>query len=225
MQQLLLELLPPPAATFDNFIVGQNAATLNALRQWCADTRGSTCFLLWGEAGSGRRHLLAASGAQALPDAAAAAETAIAAAPPGSIFCKNDVDLLTPEGQVALFNAFNRLKLAGGKLLVASTQPPAALAEHGVREDLRTRLGSGLVYRLQALSDAEKRAALNERAEARGLKLPDEAIDYLFRHARRDMGTLSALIDALDRFTLQHQRPVTLPLLRTLLQSALELPA
>jgi DnaA-homolog protein len=221
MQQLLLELLPPPAASFDNFVTGQNAAALAALHEWCGDPRGSTCFVLWGEPGSGRRHLLAASGAQALPDDASAAEARIAAAAAGTIFCKAQADTLDADGQIALFNAFNRLKLAGGKLLVSSAQPPAALAP-GCREDLRTRLGSGLVYRLLALSDAEKRAALAERAEARGLTLPDEAIDYLFRHAQRDMGTLSALIDALDRFTLLHKRPVTLPLLRTLLQTPLD---
>jgi len=201
MQQLLLDLLPPPAPTFDNFVIGQNHEAFVALRHWLDDAGGPTCLLLWGEPNSGRKHLLAAAQA-ASPD----------------IFCKSDLDTLDDAAQIDLFNTFNSQKLAGGKLLVCSLQPPAALK---LREDLRTRLGSGLVYRLHALSDEEKRAALMERASGRGLKLTDDMLDYVFRHVRRDMGTLVALIDALDRFTLLHKRALTLPVLRGLLQETL----
>ena len=218
MQQLLLELLPPPAASFDNFIPGQNAATLSALQYWLSDPKGTTCFLLWGETGSGRRHLLLASGAQQLPHATEEANQ-LAEVAHGTIFCKTLLTHPSMLEQIALFNAFNRLKQAGGKLLICTEQPPTALIGPDFREDLRTRLGSGLVYRLIALSDHEKRTALLDRAQALGLRLSTEAVEYIFRHARRDMGTLSALIDALNRFTLQHKRAVTLPLLRTLLQT------
>ena len=204
MQQLLLDLLPPPVPTFDNFVIGQNHEAFVALQDWLHRSGGPTCFLLWGEPNSGRKHLATAAKA-ALPD----------------IFCKPDIDRIDDDDQIALFNAFNAQKLAAGKFLVTSQQPPAALS---VREDLRTRLGSGLVYRLHALSDEEKRAALAERAASRGLKLTDELIDYLFRHVRRDMGTLVALIDALDRFTLQHKRALTLPVLRSLLQQNIQAP-
>ena len=36
------------------------------------------------------------------------------------------------------------------------------------------------------------------------------------------MRTLSAFVEALDRYTLEHQRAITLPLLRELLQAPLE---
>lgn len=198
MQQLLLDLLPPPPQSFDSFVIGRNHEAFTALNDWLADPSAPTCFLLWGDRHSGRRHLLAAAKV-ALPE----------------IFCMPGVDSLDGAAQIALFNVFNTQKLAGGKLLVSSLQPPVALT---LREDLRTRLGSGLVYRLHALSDDEKRAALSERAASLGLKLSDEMLDYLFRHGQRDMGSLVALIDALDRFTLRHKRPLTLPILRQLLQ-------
>jgi len=51
------------------------------------------------------------------------------------------------------------------------------------------------------------------------LKLAPEIIDYLMRHAPRDMRTLSSFVDALDRYTLEHKRAVTLPLLRELLHA------
>ena len=54
----------------------------------------------------------------------------------------DNVETLSDAGQIALFNHFNRLKMAGGQLLTAAAQPPAHLA---LREDLRTRLGYGLL--------------------------------------------------------------------------------
>ena len=124
----------------------------------------------------------------------------------------DNVDVLNTDGQIALFNHFNRLKMAGGRLLTAAPQPPAHLA---LREDLRTRLGSGLIYRLQPLSDAEKAEAIAAQAKERALKLSPEAINYLLRHAPRDMRTLSMLVVALDQYTLEQKRAVTLPRHRT----------
>ena len=110
--------------------------------------------------------------------------------------------------------------MSGGRLLTATSQPPVHLK---LREDLRTRLGSGLIYRLHPLSDREKAEALAKQAKERALKLSPESIDYLLRHAPRDMRTLSAFIVALDRYTLEHKRAVTLPLLRELLTETLPL--
>jgi DnaA family protein len=88
-----------------------------------------------------------------------------------------------------------------------------------LREDLRTRLGWGLIYELHGLSDEEKLDALSKSAESRGLSLSPGVLPYLLTHFRRDMPSLSAMLDALDRYSLETQRPITLPLLRELLQS------
>ena len=62
MRQLILDLLPESPPTLDNFVPGGNAETLAALTAWLAGTSAETSFCLWGEAGSGRSHLLQASG-------------------------------------------------------------------------------------------------------------------------------------------------------------------
>lgn len=221
MRQLVLDLLPAPAPSFDNFVAGRNAEALSAIRHWlAAPAPATTCVLLWGEARCGRSHLLRAAhadhpGALAIDAQADPALRELEDLPASvDLLLADNVDQLDGDGQIHLFNAFNRLKMRGGGLLAASSQPPAALR---VREDLRTRLGSGLVYRLTALSDAEKVTALDERARRLGLKLPSGALDYLLGHAPRDMASLTAIVDALDRFTLEHKRPVTLPLLRSLI--------
>ena len=216
MRQLLLDLLPESPPSLDNFVPGGNGETLAAFTAWLADERGEFSFCLWGEAGCGRSHLLKASGFAYID---AAADPALATLPQAAALAVDHVDALDGDGQIALFNAFNRSKAAGGRLLTAAPQPPAHLP---LREDLRTRLGSGLIYRLQALSDAEKAAALATQAKERALKLTPEAISYLLRHAPRDMRTLSAFVVALDRYTLEHKRALTLPLLRELLQAPLE---
>ncbi|HEX9194581.1 MAG TPA: DnaA regulatory inactivator Hda [Azonexus sp.] len=213
MRQLTLDLLPESPPSLDNFVAGGNAETLAALTGWLAGARSEASFCLWGEAGSGRSHLLLASG---FPYVDAVLDPALATARAATQLAVDHVEALDEKGQIALFNHFNRLKMAAGMLLTAAGQPPAHLA---LREDLRTRLGSGLIYRLQPLSDAEKAAALGAQAKDRALKLSPEAIDYLMRHAPRDMRTLSAFIVALDRYTLEHKRAVTLPLLRELLHT------
>lgn len=211
MRQLILDLLPESPPSLDNFVAGGNAETVAALTAWLAGERRDTSFCLWGEAGCGRSHLLQAS-AFAFVDAAL--DPALAGAPAAEQLAVDNVDALNEVGQIALFNHFNRLKMAGGMLLTAAPQPPVHLA---LREDLRTRLGSGLIYRLQPLSDAEKAAALAAQAKERALKLTPEAIAYLMRHAPRDMRTLSMLVVALDQYSLEQKRPVTLPLLREVL--------
>jgi DnaA family protein len=93
-----------------------------------------------------------------------------------------------------------------------------------VREDLRTRLGWGLVYEVLPLTDAEKPAALAGYARERGFALPDEVIGHLLTYGRRDMRSLVATVAALDRFSLAHKRPITVPLLRAWLQRELAPP-
>jgi DnaA family protein len=87
-----------------------------------------------------------------------------------------------------------------------------------LRDDVRTRLGAGLVFQLRLLSDEEKAEALSGHASGRGFTLPTELIQYLLHHGRRDLPSLMAVVDALDEYSLQTKRPVTLPLLREVLQ-------
>ncbi|HWL28678.1 MAG TPA: DnaA regulatory inactivator Hda, partial [Burkholderiaceae bacterium] len=59
-QQLILELLPPSPPTLDNFVAGDNAAAIDALRR----SEGGRAVYLWGAPGVGRSHLLRAAAAR-----------------------------------------------------------------------------------------------------------------------------------------------------------------
>ena len=216
MQQLILDLLPENPPSLANFVPGTNAEALAALAGWLAPACREHSLLLWGETGSGKTHLLHASGGQyfdatVTPDLQGTETLGDTA----HRIAVDNVEALSETGQIALFNLFNRLRAAGGHLLTAASQPPPHLA---LREDLRTRLGSGLIFRLTTLTDDEKLTALAAQAAARALPLPAGALDYLLARAPRDMRHLMAVLVALDRYSLEHKRPITLPLLREVLQ-------
>jgi len=214
MRQLALALDAHPAPTLESFVPGRNAAALAAVRSLAAGAGGQA--YLWGAPGSGRTHLLEAAVGAARARGIACASIAAAqpdwsAATGARLAVADDVERLAADGQVRLFDLVNELRLAGGALIAAGASPPAGLA---LREDLRTRLAAGLVFQLHALSDEEMAAALASHAEARGLRLGEGVLAYLLTHLRRDMATQTAVIDALDRYSLEQKRPVTLPLVR-----------
>jgi len=205
MKQLLLDIQPAATPSLDNFIAGRNAEALHSLRQAtsvnASGEAGIRFIYLWGETGSGKSHLLEAAGEIARHSA-------------HTIVCADDVHLLSDDQQIALFNTYNQLRETRGALIASGIAAPMQM---GLRDDLATRLAWGLSYQLHPLSDEEKAQALKNHAQARGMKLPDEVLEYCLRHLRRDMPSLIATLDALDEWSLTYKRPVTLPLLRQLL--------
>ena len=100
-------------------------------------------------------------------------------------------------------------------MLAAGRCPPVVLP---LRDDLRTRLGWGHVFALQALDEGEARAALRGEAERRGFDLGDEVLDFLLTRFSRDFAHLLGLLDKLDEFALSRQRAITVPLLKRLFE-------
>lgn len=225
MTQLLLDLEPPIAPTFDNFVAGANVEALAAVRRLVDGTGPVRSLYLWGDAGSGRTHLLraacaAADGAYlAAPDADTIATT-VATAP--RLIAFDDVERLDVRAQEALFHAINALRDDPGAAWVASGDaPPRSLALDAARDDLRSRLAWGLVYRVERLADDDKDAALARHATARGFPLQADVRRYLLTHCSRDLGSLMRVVEALDRRAREEHRLVTVPLIRDYLQPRL----
>ena len=220
MKQLLLDIAPPSPPTLDNFVAGRNAELLQTLGNILAGRERERFIYLWGGTGCGRSHLLQAAvkaGSRESRYFACDATTEFAASINADCVAVDDVDRLNPSAQIGLFNLYNRMRDEGHALLLVSG--PTAPAQLGLREDLVTRLGWGLVYQVHELSDEEKALAMKSHAASRGFDLPQEVGDYLLRHGQRDLPSLMATLDALDRYSLANQRQVTVPLLRELLQT------
>lgn len=223
MEQLVLDIHLDAPPDFNNFVVGENGALIEALRH---AVQGEGHIYLWGEAASGRSHLLRA--AVGLSEAAGRPACYLEAATigdtlpdtPALLIALDDVSHLSADAQIALFNAFNRAHPRNQTLLLAGPRAPREL---DLREDTRTRIGQCLIFEVKPLDDKSRIAILAMLAERRGLRLADEVIAFILRHGRRDLPSLVSLIDALDHASLKRKRPITLPLLRTLMQTGLSL--
>lgn len=195
MRQLLLDFTRAPAPTFENFVTGRNAELVQALHAAVRGGAPERVLYVWGEPGAGKSHL-----ARAFAQAAAGDRR---------VRVIDDVDRLDEAAQGALFNDF--IERAFDILLVTASAAPAHVA---FRRDLASRLATGVTYRVLPLTDGEKSAALAAHARTRGFGLSEEVSAYLLTHARRDMGSLMAALDAIDRYSLETGRPVTVPLLK-----------
>jgi DnaA family protein len=70
---------------------------------------------------------------------------------------------------------------------------------------------------MHALSDIEKLQALQQAATERGLQISHEVAPWLLKHFHRDMPSLMSLLEALDNYSLETKRAITLPLLKEML--------
>ena len=225
MEQLVFELAPPEPPRLSNFLPGRNGELVAALTRVASGAGSDSGLLVWGAPGTGKTHLLLAAVALAADHGVEAhffEEPAAVDHDPARIRAAlvaiDRIDEADPAQAGRIFTLYNALRQRGGRLLAASRISLAALA---LREDLRSRLGWGLVYEVVPLTDQEKPEALAGYARARGFDLSAEVIDYLLRHGRRDMPSLLASLSALDRFSLATKRPITVPLLREWLQGSL----
>lgn len=230
MKQLVLDIRPDTPPTLENFVAGANAELVAALSLLASPATAAQLparhLYLWGEPGSGRSHLLRATLGMAR---AAGRPTHLLAAADvddslpetiDALLAVDDVEQLSADAQVALFNAFNRARGNRQSLLLSGPAAPLGLA---LREDLRTRIGQTLVFEVQPLDDDARATLLATLAERRGLRLADEVVDFLLRHGRRDLASLRRVLDALDAASLERKRPITLPLLREMMQQGLEI--
>ncbi|MEK7791927.1 MAG: DnaA regulatory inactivator Hda [Pseudomonadota bacterium] len=222
MKQLILDINPPALPTLTNFLPGHNTELVQMLRNILSGKERERFVYVWGGLGCGKSHLLQAVVDVYQQDNLKAfyfsgnlqAEFSIDA--DTDCVAIDDVDCLDAEAQIRLFNLYNQLREDGHAFLLVSG--PAAPAHLDMRQDLVTRLGWGLVYQVHELTEEEKMQAMKSHAADCGFNLSQEICHYLLRHGRRDLPSLMMTLDALDRYSLTNQRPITIPLLRELLQ-------
>lgn len=241
-RQFALDISHTPRASLENYLPGKDLALLTTLQtlsdSWKlkATNIGSNplnhrWIYWWGPEGSGRSHLL-----NAMSHAAEDAKLEFFSLSPDepttwvrleeklptlsqsdapSIITVDDVHRLDERLVGSLFRILNEIQSSKNvHIFMAGNAAPANLT---LREDLRTRLGWGLIFQTPLLSDDEKIQALEQAAKARGLNLSPDVLPWLLSRFYRDMPNLMALIDALDAYSLETKRAVTLPLVRELL--------
>ena len=225
MKQIALDIGVSVGPSLGNFHPGHNAAALAQLELWMAGrTRSPVPTFLWGDNGSGKTHLLRAVADHIRNQGARVGwmdKTTVQPPefnPEWEVLLLDDVQFFSAVQQHMAFNWFVNAATPGAArqpwVLAAGSLPPQDLP---LREDLRTRLGWGHVFHLQLLDDDQRREVLLKHAQALGMHLGKDLLDYLLSRFSRDLGHLIHLLEQLDNYALQTQRPLTIPLLRAML--------
>jgi len=223
-EQLALGVALDDQARFGNFFCADNGLLLSLLGD-AAQGRAEPLYL-WGKPGTGRSHLLQAACHHAgelgrsaiylpLSELTELAPAVFDGMEAIQLVCLDDIDQIAglPGWEEALFHLYNRIHAASDcQLVVAASQPPRQLPIK--LDDLRSRLGWGVVQQLANLTDEQKVKALQLRSSERGFELSDEVVNYLIHHASRSMNDLFALLDQLDAASLSAQRKITVPFVK-----------
>lgn len=226
--QLPLKLRYPPDQRFDSFVAAPEAAL--AQLRLLAESPGANWLYLAGAAKTGKTHLalaLCAAAEQAgrramyLPMAAAAGRVreALEALEGNDVVALDGLEIIAGmrDEEVALFDFHNRARAAGLNVLYTARDMPDEIGL--TLPDLRSRLSQCARVILSPLDDEGRRKVLRDRAHGRGLVLEEAAIDWLLTRTDRDLGHLIGVLEVLDRESLAAQRRVTVPFLRSVLET------
>ncbi|RAH36805.1 DnaA regulatory inactivator Hda [Halomonas sp. SL1] len=211
-------------ATFANFHPGPSATLVDHLTRQLDDD-GEPFLYLWGGEGVGRSHLLQAA-CHAASDRDRRALylplEELGHFPPLMLEEVERLDLVAIDDlervvgrkrwEEALFHAFNRLRDAGKRLVIAAEAPPRQLTVK--LPDLASRLTWGMTFHVQGLGDDDRLTALQLRARVRGMQLPDEVARYILHRGPRRLEALFDALETLDRASLSAQRKLTIPFVK-----------
>lgn len=230
MQQFALDIGFESSPDFDNFAVGENQAAWQHVQLWASSpARSPVPAYLWGETGAGKTHLLQAAaavmqagGEQVFCLQARDSAPEVPYQEDWSVAVLDDVHLYNAQQQRVAFGVFVDAQKHGRWVLLAGSLPPVDLLH--IREDLRTRLGWGHVFELKGLSEQECRAVLRQEANARGIVLSDEVMQYILVRFHRDMGNLMRLLNEMDRYAMRLKKgAITVAMVRKTLETRLNL--
>lgn len=226
-RQLALTIQLNDEATFDDFCWGDNALLKQALDQ-TLNGHGERLIYIWGEAGSGKSHLLQAC-CQAFSEHGSAiylplktlkewGPEVIEGVEEQRLIGLDDIETIANHRawEEALFHLYNRVRDNDQSTLIISSQYPPAKNPLDLA-DLRSRLAWGLVLQLEELSDQDKINTLTLHAYKRGFELPTSVGQFLISRCSRNMHDLHRLLDRLDEASLIAQRKITIPFVKDIL--------
>ncbi|HYD18879.1 MAG TPA: DnaA/Hda family protein [Patescibacteria group bacterium] len=120
------------------------------------------------------------------------------------------------ESETALFHTWNRAKEEGAQLLLTGENPPARW--NFTLPDLKSRLLAAPAVAIAPPDEQLMAVVLAKLFSDRQLAVPAEVISFITARIERSFKTVNDLVTEIDRQSLSQKRPVTVPLVREILQ-------
>lgn len=230
-QQLTINFAFEPEASFDFFYAQGNQLLVENLKQFInQDSQQYSRQLLYlhGMTGCGKTHLLhavchhcdeAGKTAQYLP-----AEQLMQLPQEFTFGLENndllvvdDVDLFVNsfEWQKNLFDLINRCLEQNCKLIFSAKKPADDVGFE--LPDLVSRLNWGEIWLLKPLSDEQRQAMLQLRAQGRGIPMSDELASYIILRCQQDNASILSCLECLDKESLTEKRRLTIPFVKNVM--------
>lgn len=224
--QLPLAVHLPDDETFTSFFNIVDGATVSQLQAFIESPATTTNgFYLFGQEGVGKSHLLHASCTFAASLGQSSLSLSFSELKHLSVevltnleqidlICLDDLHLIAgnSQWQQAVFDLYNRVIENNKKIIIAGNNSANNLAI--TLPDLVSRIGWGYTEQLKPLSDTDKLKAIQWRAKLRGIDLNEETAKFLLNRLSRDMNSLVASLDTLDKASILAQRKITIPFIK-----------
>ncbi|MBF0167764.1 MAG: DNA replication protein [Alphaproteobacteria bacterium] len=215
MTQLSFSLPSIPALGREDFLESSsNAEALAWIERW--PDWPAQGLVLAGPAGSGKTHLahiFAARTKARFYQGKDFSKTEVEALEGLSVViedCQENLD------ETGLFHLLNLAKESGGSVLFTAREPQARWKI--VLPDLRSRLLALPLAELKPPDDALLMAVLAKLFADRQVRVGAEALAYILGRIERSFAAARDLVDRVDRQALAAKRPITVPLIREILE-------
>lgn len=193
-----------------NFVGKKNTQITDFISQLFSQKTGSIVYI-YGDKSNGKTHLLQGCAFAAVANNKKVIYADFKKPTASSIFndsramdwvCLDNIDNLNAQQQQNLFDFYNYSKTTSIKLIVSANTLPNKL---NLLADLKTRLSLSVVFRLQTLSDENKKRIIKQQIQNRNITIQNKIYAYLFNYYSRDLSVLLTAIDYLDRASLQQK--------------------
>lgn len=225
--QLALAFANDPAMGEADFLVAEsNAAAVAWLRRWPAWP--TPALIVHGPPGCGKTHLARAfaraTGARTMDLSALTANDPLALLAGVAPAVVDDADrgLANGGGERALLHLFNVIKETGETLMLTAREPPARWGM-GLA-DLRSRLNAATSVAIATPDDALIRAVLVKLFADRQLRVGEDVLNYALARMERSLDAARVLVERADAAALAAHRPITISLLRSVLNESINAP-